>query len=255
MKVLRVLSCLLLVLLLAPLTEAGAQTRDPWEKRPTCIFGMPYTGHAVKKDGTGSLQIMLREIYESADIVFEYQQMPYSRVSEALAKGSIDCTVTIKERNLGGTLGDFSLGYYALSAACLKDTPWQGVQSLKDARVAFQHGYELEELIPVPFVTQMLYDSATAFHMLDSGLILYVLDDERLLKAAMLDSNLPSHLFAIHPIKTLEVRPTFAKTPSGEKCREIFNRRMRELIRSGEAAQLYLDAGVPPETVTRLFGK
>lgn len=253
MKVLRILTCLLLALSLAPGSQAEAQARDPWEKQPTCVFGMPYTGHAVQQDGNGLLQAVLREVYEPEDIVFEHRNIPYSRVRDALANDTIHCSMTIRERTLGGTLGRSVLTFYDLSAAALLDTPWQGVESLRETRAAYQHGYDIEEFIPVPFTVQMLYDLSTAFHMLDTGLIRYVLDDARLLREAMRESNLPSHLFAIHPIRTFAVVPTFARTPEGDRFRAVYDRRMRELKRSGRLAEIMRAHDVPKQRIEQIM--
>jgi hypothetical protein len=247
----RILVPLLAVLWLLPAAPAAAL--DPWEPLPTCLFGMPLMPKIIKKDQRGTINAVLKAVFEKERIRFRHLTMPYERALDEVGQGNIQCTL-----NVGGKSGTLLPGatpvYFCnLSAARLKTTPWKGEKSLKGKRVAYPQGLGMEKLLNVNILPQHVYDLSTAFHLLEQGLAQYALEDRALLKEAMRDSKLPSHLFAIDPIRIFGVYPVFAPTEEGRRYRKIYNRRMQELAVSGELAAILAKNGLGKGCIERIL--
>ncbi|MEF2231184.1 MAG: hypothetical protein V3571_09670 [Pseudodesulfovibrio sp.] len=242
--------CLLLVLLWClPARAAG----DPWKAKPRCVFGMPYIGRAVQPDQAGIVINVLRLVFEGQGVEARHEVMPYERAADEVGKGTIQCTLDVGNRHPKSLPTERPLLNYDLAAARLAATPWKGVESLRGTRVAYLQGFDLGELVPVPFTPQPVFDLASAFPMLEDKFVAFILDDVRLLDRALRDSRIPSHLFAVEPITSLPVRLIFAPTDEGRRYRDIYDRRMRELAASGELARVLLESGLSQERVDRLL--
>lgn len=212
-------------------TLSSAEER-PW-KRPVVTFVMPAMGQAIQKNQGGLINDILHAVYEREGMRFRHEEMPYTRALTAVKKGEAGLTLAVgpKDDLLRSQL---LLVYYDLSVAYVRGTPWEGVTSLEGQKVAFLHGFDLGQLIPVSFLPQQVYDLTSAFHMLDRDFATYILDDSLLLEDALFESKLPAHEFVISPIQSFEVRTVFAQTPQGRRYKEIFDRRYAEMIRNGE---------------------
>lgn len=231
----------------------SAQKKNPWAARETCIFGMPYIGHAVKQGRTGTITEILKAVYEPEDVVLEHKALPYERTLSELMTGKIHCTLDVKDNRKGVLQGKSTIAIYDLSAAYMRTTEFKGVQSLKDTRVAFLHGFAIDNFLPVKFTPQQVYDLTSAFHMLDSGHVAFVLGDTELLKTAIYESKLVSADFSITAIKSFDVRPVFAPTDEGRRFRTMYDRRMRELLDSGELEEVMRKAGTGEKGIKKVL--
>lgn len=224
--------CLVLGLVLLTAATSTAEEDNPWA-RPTCTFAMPYLGHAVQRDQTGLINDLFKAVFKRENVIFRHVDMPYSRALQALKDGTAQCTLDVgTEKNV--LRSKTTLLFYDLSVAYMRDTPWEGVQSLKNQKVAYLHGFDIHRFLPVEFIPQQVYDLTSAFHMLDRDFAKYILDDNMLLTDALFESRLPAHEFVIKPIKSLQVRVIFQDSDEGRKLRDIFDRRIVEMLQNGE---------------------
>lgn len=247
-----ILAGLLLVALACP---ALADEKDVWE-RPTCVFAMPVIGHAVQRHQTGLINDIFQTVFLREGIAFRHEEMPYNRAVQAVESGTADCTLDIGTQT--HLLQSRSvIATYDLAVAYMRGTEWKGVQSLKEQKVAYLHGFDISRLVDVEFLPQLVYDLTSAFHMLDRDFATYILDDNKLLRDALFESRLPAHLFEIAPIKTFLVRPVFADTENGRKLRDIFDRRIPEMLDSGEFVAIMekYDIDHAAEALRKLNGK
>lgn len=219
---------------------------NPWS-RPTCIFGMPNIGHAVQRGQTGLITDILNAVYKREGVVFRHETMPYARALQALAVGKIQCTLDVGKQKIGLQPKSI-IAFYDLSVAFMRGTEWKGPESLRGKKVAYLHGFDIAKILKLNVVPQLVYDLTSAFHMLDRGFASYILDDGRLLKDALFESRLPSYEFEVEHLKTFEVRPIFADTPDGRKFLEIYDRRIPEMIETGELDEIFTRYDLKKET-------
>jgi len=243
---------LTLALSIALVLPVAAQEPDPWKAKEKCIFGMPYLGHAVKRGSTGLVTEILKAVYEPTGIEFLHKELPYVRAMEEVRTGEIHCTLAAKDSHKLPQ-GDYTLAYYDLAAAYLRKTGFDNVQSLAGKRVAYLHGFELKRFLPVKFTPQQIYDLSSGFHMLDRKHVAYLLGDNSLLLSAMRDSQLPTSDFMFTDIKSFEIRPVFAPTKEGKRFRNIYNRRMKEMLKSGELTDLMRANGLDEKGIQKIL--
>ena len=247
------LSILWLLLALCLWSPPAAQAAGPWKSEDTCRFGMPLIGHAVKQGGTGLITDILKAVYQPEHITLTHLPLPYSRAVAAVQAGEIHCTLDIKDNHKGVLQGRATMAFYDLSAAYLRTTEFSGMDDLADKKVAYLHGFDMEPLLSVKIRPQVVYDLSSAFHMLDRDFVAYVLDDSLLLKDAMYESRLPASDFQITPIKSFEVRPIFAPTDQGRRLRDIYDRRIKEMIASGELQDILRINGIGEPTIEKII--
>lgn len=235
---------IILLLLLCLAMPAMADKPNPWAPRQQCLFGMPFLGHAVKPQQTGLLTEMFKLIYEPEDILLRHERLPYLRALEGVRSGKLHVTLDIKTDRKGVLQSKGVMATYDLAVAYKFKTGFEDLKSLKDKRVAYLHGFGLEEFVPVQFMPQLVYDLTSAFHMLDRGHVTYVLGDNALLRDAIFDSRLPSGQYVITDISTHFVRPIFADTEEGRLLRDVYDRRMKELIAKGDLQDFLIKQGL-----------
>lgn len=233
-------TALLFVCLLCP--PVMAQPEDPWAPRPICIFGMPYLGEAVMPGGKGLLVDLLKEVFDPENILLEHEPMPYVRALEGVREGTIHCTMDVHGRN-PKLEAKMTPALYRLSVAHLRTTEFKDIKSMEGTRVAYVHGFDSEQFLPVKIKTQLVYDLSSGFHMLANEHVSFVLGDMRLLKDAMFDSKIPPAIFTITPLKTLKSVLLFAPTKEGQFFRDVYDRRMKTLFKNGTFERIMLKYG------------
>jgi polar amino acid transport system substrate-binding protein len=232
---------------------AVAEEESPWKKVPICTFGMPYVGHAVSPHETGSITSILKAIYKPTGIKLVHKELPYKRAISELSSGKIQCSLDRADNRKEFYQGKNTIAFYDLSVAHMSKTKWDGLDSLKDKKVAYLHGFDIEKHLPVKFKPQTVYDLSSAFNMLDQGQIPFILDDKHLLEYAMYDSKAPTQNIVINKIKSFEIRPIFSRTKEGLRFRNLYDQRMKEIIASGELAEILRDNGKSTSEIKRLL--
>jgi len=252
MHYIKIILTTLVLTLIFPCLSTAAGYKE-WQVKPDCIFAMPYLGHILSKTEKGILMDVLREVYEPEKINIKHEAVPFVRALEGTIAGKYHLTLGISPRKKLIT-AKIPIGLYDLSACYLKDkAEWKGVESLTGQEVVYLYGFDLQSYLPVKVRKQIVYDLSSAFDMLDRGHVKYILDDNWLLKDAMIESQYPPYLFDIKEIKRFKVWPLFADTPDGRKFQAMYDRRMKELLESGKLAKIYKRHGLSDKYIARLF--
>lgn len=249
---LRLPTLLSALFLLLAFAAHPARAYDPWTAKPTVIFGMPLLGDAVGPDGTGVINAILRRVFEPEGVVYEHEVIPYSMTTEMLQMNKITCTLDIEERRTEFLHGAATVAFYDLAAARRSGDGWDGVGSIAGRRAAFLHGFAIDAVLKVDFEPQRVFHLVSAIHMLDQKIVDFVLDDQQLLEHAIRHSGLPPHYFAVSPIRSYDVKAVFVNTDEGRMYRDLFDRRMAQLKRTGQLAEILLEHGMSEAYVERM---
>lgn len=214
---------------------------------------MPYLGYAVQKGERGVIIELLKTAFEGADIDFEHVPVPYSRALSEVREGTIQCTLDLKDNQKGVVQSDVTLVFYDLSVAYIRKEGFKDFNSMAGKRVAYMHGFDLVKFLPVKVKTQLVYDLSSGFHMLEREHVSYILGDDMLLRHAMLDSKLPALEYEVSVLKSYEVRVIFPPTEQGRRFRDTLDRRLREMLQSGEYAEILQDNGIDKKGIQRIL--
>ncbi|EGB15720.1 hypothetical protein DND132_2517 [Pseudodesulfovibrio mercurii] len=258
MALLRTLSGGLVALLLAAhmalaATDAPIAPEDDWSPVPACVFGMPESGDAVRNDNTGFVTEVLRAALASAGYDLIHRDIPYRRARDELAEGRIQCTLTAKGASDAEGQARSVIAACDLTVAYVLARGFSGLHDLAGQKVAHLYGYDFQQILPVKIRPQPTYDRTSAIHMLDRGHVRYVVGEETLLKDAVRKTGLPLTEFGFARFMSMDLVPVFAPTAEGFRLRDIFDRRMREMARSGELAAIYHRNGLPEERIRHIL--
>ncbi|SOB58501.1 protein of unknown function [Pseudodesulfovibrio profundus] len=235
---------LIIIFTLLMAVTAFAQEDDPWVPREVCVFGMPYVGRAVQPGQAGLYTEILQSVYEDEGIGFKHKSLPYPRALQSVTDSRIQCTLSVRDQFNDVVQGAVSLALYDLVAVHFRSTDFTGVDSLRDKRVAYLNGFDWQEYITVKMSPQEVYDLGFAFQMLDRGHVEYIIGDKDQLLEALPRSGIQLSDLRISPITTLEVCPIFSPSESGRRLKEVYDRRMQELVDSGALDHIYQRHGV-----------
>ena len=191
-------------------------------------------GNAIGEKGSGLLMEILTTVYAPTGYELVHLELPYKRAVAELLTGAIHCTMDVNTNRKGVLQSKVPIVTYDLSVAYIRTTDFKNIQSLKGKKVAYLHGFDLEELLPVKFKIREAYDLSSAVRLLDRGHVDYILGDIHLLKNAILEAKLPYSEFEMKHLMTMLAHPIFTKTAKGRILRDIYDRRMRELVKTGE---------------------
>lgn len=247
-----ILICIALVALCLP---AGAQPEyddSVWTPRTKCYFGMPYSGHAVMRGGKGHMVDLLKDAFAPTKIDLEHVPLPYDRAIEGVEKGSIHCTLDVEGRHKK-LESKAVVAVYDLSVAYLREGGFKDIKEMAGKRIAFVHGFGITEYLPVKVKTLLVYDLSSGFHMLERGHVSYVLGENRLLKEAMFDSKIPPGIFEVKKLKAFNLKVIFTPSEEGRRFRDVFDLRMKEMIKSGELREIEEEYGSSKEIIQRLI--
>lgn len=247
------LPCLFFLLLLLLPQAASAGQPDPWAPRQQCLFGMPYLGQIVKPQQTGLINQMFRLLFEEEDVLFRHVRMPYGKAVEGVVNGTINMTLDMEPSRKGVVTARSPLVTYDMAAAYKFETGFKGVQSLAGKRVAYLNGIDVYRFLPVEIQAHPVYDLGSGFHQLDGDLVDYLLGDIALLRDAMLEAQLPSGKIVITYMNKFLVRPIFTDSKEGRMLRDIYDRRMEEIIENGDLVELLRGEGMTEKRITEIL--
>ena len=214
---------------------------------------MPYVSRAVKPGETGMITDVLKEIFEQEDIEFEHRNLPYTTALEDLQKGTVHCTLAIKDTQDSAIQGSAAIATYDLAVIYRLEDGFDGIENLEGERVACMYGFELERLLPVRVLAQTGYDLTSVLHLLDRGHVKYALDEETLLKDALLEAQLPTSEFGITRLMSLQVHPIFAPTDTGKRFQTLYDQKIKDMAASGKLRDILRAAGLREKKIDRLF--
>lgn len=236
-----------------PVTHAKSPGYPEWQPPPTCIFAMPYFGHAVGPAETGFVTEVLKKVFREEKLEIEHKNLPYNRVIDELKAGTVTCTLDIKGDSKIGLRAKSTIATFDLAVGYRVRDGFPGVKSMAGQRVASLHGFDLRSLLPVKVLPQSAFDLTTAIEMLDQGHVRYVLDDESLIREAILEAKLPTSEFATAVLMHLNVRPIFANTEEGRMFRDVYDRRIEEMTKKGQLQELLKKHGLSAKAIAKIL--
>ena len=193
-----------------------------------------YPGY-VNLDNSGLYLKIVKRIYSNADIKLEISN--YARVVNLVKTNKAHFWLgAYKNEQSFALYPEYHFDYDRLAVAYLSDkNNWRGQASLAHKKVAWVKGYDFEKLLKVPYEKYHSVNLKTALKLLKNKRVDYVIDDMVELKNnEEYDEQLNYKVFA-----KLGLYPAFQNTPVGNSLKELWDKRMAELIASGELADIF----------------
>ncbi len=193
-----------------------------------------YPGY-VNLDNSGLYVEIIKHVYSNVDIKIEITN--YARaINLVKTKKAHFWLGAYKNEQNYALYPKYHFDHDRLAVAFNPDkNQWRGQSSLANKNVAWVKGYDFEKLLKVPYEKYLSVDLTTALKLLKSNRVDYVIDDIVELKNNdEYDEQLNYKVFA-----KLGLYPAFQNTPLGNSLKELWDKRMAELIASGELADIF----------------
>jgi len=194
-----------------------------------------YTG----ADHSGLVWEIFRLVFEPAGLEVRTDTMPYTRALGLVAHGAADAWVGAYPEETEGAL--FPRWHYAadvIAALGLASTPEPTLRDLGRYRLIWMRGYAFDKYLPQSRHHQEILSYNGVLFMLERGHADYLIAARSQLEGILARAGTP-HAYRITDLTLLPLYPGFSDTPRGRQLAELYDRRMAELVRSGELRPIY----------------
>lgn len=189
-------------------------------------------------DGTGLAWDLLRAIFEPAGYKVQVRTELYLRSIGLVRDGQADVWVGSyhQEREALYPRWPYDVDHiYALGSA---HNPAPNSAHLGDYRLAWVHGYEFQHYLPGVRYYQQVQRRVGILSMLDKGRIDYYIDAHSEMQVILKAAPNPQDYRLAH-LAELPLYLGFANTAEGHRLRDLFDRRMDELVPAGTLRPIF----------------
>lgn len=196
----------------------------------------------TQKDGTGLYFDVIRLVYAGQGAKLDIKITPFARSIDMVESGKVDL-------NVGDYQGDVTNGIYpkfpidyddlTVMMPLAQKGQFKGEASLKDRKVAWIVDYGYDKYLGVPVKLTEISDRASGIKMLQSGRIDYYIETKSTIVPALEEMGISDKDFTLVTLKWIKLYVCFAKSDKGSKLQAIWDKRIPELIKSGELAKLF----------------
>jgi polar amino acid transport system substrate-binding protein len=124
-----------------------------------------------------------------------------------------------------------------------KAAGFKGEADLKDKKVAWIVDYGYDKYLGVPVKLTEVSDRESGIKMLQSGRIDYYIETKSTIEPALKDLGISDKDFSLNTIKWIRLYVCFAKNTKGTKLQSIWDKRVPELLKTGELKKLFTKWG------------
>ncbi len=206
--------------------------------REILLVGVERKNH-TGADARGLVWEILRLVFEPAGLQVRTDTVPYTRAVGLVARGDADAWVGAYPEETAGAL--FPKWHYAaevIAALGLARAPVPTLQDLGNFRLAWIRGYAFDKYLPRLQRYQEIQRYNGALAMLRLGHADYLIAARAELESVLAWAEAPD-AYRITDLTLLPLYPGFADTPRGRELAALYDRRMGELVRSGELRPIF----------------
>lgn len=212
--------------------------------------------NAADKQGQGFYFDVMRAIYDPLNIKIEYEIMPYSRALHMIETKQADAIFSIYSAGLikkmtqkdGLLTPQHALTVERLSAIFIKkqNLNWQGINTLKNKKIAWLRGYSYQYFLDVPVKMEELSSYDQIFPLLDRSRIDFYVDGSSVIEHIMDEYKVDKNHYQIEEIVSHNLYIGFSDTSKSQHLIKLFDKRMDELNKNGQLDTLYKKWKIEP---------
>lgn len=215
----------------------------------------------TNKDGTGLYWDILRAVYEPAGIRVKPATAPWNRALKMVTEYRVYNAIVGETRDTGQSLlypryaidVEYLSVVYPLSAGL----SWQGLDTLKGKTVGWLKGYDVIPAKQRNFKLHEFRTTAEGVQWLQQGKLDLLIDEWDAIQLALEEAGVGMDYFEVQDMPNgRDVYVAFADGAVSEYLISEYNRRIPELIASGELQALYdkWQVGEIPAQVKAILG-
>lgn len=230
-----VLKGVLLALLMAAAPWAAAGDSQPGQIRLVSEEWVDYTN----ADGTGVAWDVMRKVFQPAGIEVVPQSAPYSRAIGLVKRGEADAWVgSYKDESEDNLYPRWHFDVDHIYALGLASKPAPTLTTIGDYRLAWVRGYAYGKYLPRVREYREIQRREGILPMLEHDRVDFYVDAMTEVDYVIGQSSQPDRFRRTHVVE-LPMYLAFARSQRGEALRDVFDKRMAELVRSGELKPIF----------------
>ncbi|OAI93832.1 substrate-binding periplasmic protein [Pseudomonas putida] len=227
--------CLLLVAMLAGMLGVARAEGLPTEVRLASEAWQDYTN----ADGTGVAWDVLRRVFEPAGVKVKVLSAPYTRAIGLVNRGEADAWVGSYQEEMSGNLyprWNFDSDHiYALGLA---RKPQPTPANLGQFRLSWVRGYDYQRYLPNVGYYREVQRRDGILPMLERERVDFYIDAQTEVNHVHAQAEHPEDFRSTH-VAELPLYLAFGDTPEGKALRDLFDKRMDELVPSGALKPIF----------------
>ncbi len=190
-------------------------------------------------DGSGMAWDVLRKVFEPAGVKVLTQSAPYSRAVGLVKRGEADAWVGSYKEEIDDNLyprWHFDMDHiYALGLA---SKPVPTLATVGRYRLAWVRGYDYGSYLPNAHNFREIQRREGILPMLEHGRVDFYIDAQTEVDYVLGQTSQPERFRSTH-VAELPLYLAFAKTEHAKALRDLFGKRMAELVHSGELKPIF----------------
>jgi polar amino acid transport system substrate-binding protein len=200
----------------------------------------------TEKDGTGLYFDMIRMIYADQGAKLNIKIVPFARSVQMLESAKTDLSVGNYQGDItNGIYPKYPIDYDDLTVVmpAAKAAGFKGEADLKDRKVAWIVDYGYDRYLGVPVKLTEVSDRESGIKMLQAGRIDYYIETKSTIEPALKEMGISDKAFVLDTIKWIRLYVCFVKSPKGAQLQAIWDKRVPELLKSGDLKKLFTKWG------------
>lgn len=225
----------LLAMLMSICPWVAAGERLPQQVRLASEEWLDYTN----ADGSGLAWDLMRKVFEPAGVKVVVQSAPYSRAIGLVKRGEADAWVgSYKEEDEDNLYPRWHYDMDHIYALGLASKPAPTLENIGDFRLAWVRGYDFGKYLPRVRDFREIQRREGILPMLEHDRVDFYIDALTEVDYVLGQSSRPEHFRRTH-VAELPLYLAFARHDQGRALRDLFDKRMGELVRSGELKAIF----------------
>ncbi|WJD63265.1 substrate-binding periplasmic protein [Pseudomonas kurunegalensis] len=209
--------------------------------------GVPKQIHLVSEewldytnaDGSGVAWDVLRKVFEPAGVKVVTQSAPYSRAVGLVKRGEADAWVgSYKDENDDNLYPRWHFDMDHIYALGLASKPVPTPENVGKYRLAWVRGYDYGSYLPDVHEFREIQRREGILPMLEHDRVDFYIDAQTEVDYVLSQSSQPERFRRTH-VAELPLYLAFSRSEQAKALRDLFDKRMAELVRSGELKPIF----------------
>ncbi len=190
-------------------------------------------------DGSGVAWDVLRKVFEPAGVKVLTQSAPYSRAVGLVKRGEADAWVgSYKDENDDNLYPRWHFDMDHIYALGLATTAVPTLATVGQYRLAWVRGYDYSSYLPNAHNFREIQRREGILPMLEHERVDFYIDAQTEVDYVLGQASQPERFRSTH-VAELPLYLAFSKNEHAKALRDLFDKRMAELVRSGELKPIF----------------
>lgn len=190
-------------------------------------------------DGSGLAWDVLRKVFEPAGVKVKVLSAPYSRSVGLVKRGEADAWVgSYKKENDDNLYPRWHFDMDHIYALGLAGKPQPTLDTIGQYRLAWVRGYDYASYLPNVHNFREVQRREGILPMLEHDRVDFYVDAQTEVEYVLGQAPEPQRFRSTH-VAELPLYLAFTRSAQGEALRDLFDRRMAQLVRSGELKPIF----------------